>query len=409
MPVKRKLLIIGGGFAGFWSVMSAFRQSREINQRSSIEIFLVDPDNIVSIRPDQKEPLIKEHGFKLDRYLKPLGIDQIYGRVIKMVPENNRITINTAKGMLEMQYDYLILATGVSLNIPHIPGISFSFRIDSNNNIEKLEDHLIQLATNDFNDLGDSTVVVVGTDFIGLELVTSIAQKIETIQAYHSGKKAAIEIILIESGLQIGYQFSESCRSYILQVLSQKSIEVILNCEVQEIDSTYIKLNNGTRIFTKTVVWTKGFVASSLTSFFKGPKDGLNRLFVNSFLKLSDYDNVIAAGNVAHLPNDETPSPFINCQYAQLEGRWAGHNAINDLFDIPLKEYIQPDYIKCPDLGQVERYNSNGIVMDDHNAGYSKIALRRHINRISMFPWLDVEATVRASYPEITYGWKMNQ
>src|SRR5690606_33154942 len=97
----------------------------------------------------------------------------------------------------------------------------------------------------------------------------------------------------------------------------------------------------------------------------EGPKDGLNRLFVDSFLKLSGYDNVIAAGNVAHLPNDETPSPFINCQYAQLEGRWAGHNAINDLFNIPLKGYEQPDYINCPDLGQVEMYNGTGVAMEN--------------------------------------------
>ena len=92
----------------------------------------------------------------------------------------------------------------------------------------------------------------------------------------------------------------------------------------------------------ETVIWTKGMVTSSLTHFFKGAKDDLNRLTVDQFLRLPGYKNVIAAGKVAHTKGRDQYPHFMDCQYAQFEGRWAGHNAVNALFNIPLKEYVQP-------------------------------------------------------------------
>ncbi|MEP6806573.1 MAG: hypothetical protein ABI892_18745 [Flavobacterium sp.] len=33
--MKKELLIIGGGFAGFWSALSAIRQSRELKKKKN--------------------------------------------------------------------------------------------------------------------------------------------------------------------------------------------------------------------------------------------------------------------------------------------------------------------------------------------------------------------------------------
>jgi NADH dehydrogenase len=44
----------------------------------------------------------------------------------------------------------------------------------------------------------------------------------------------------------------------------------------------------------------------------------------------------------------------MDCHYAQFEGRWAGHNAINDMFNLLLEEYVPADYPPCIDLGEPE-------------------------------------------------------
>jgi len=395
--LKKRLLIIGGGFAGFWSAISAVRQSREIQKRGEVEITLVNPDNQVTIRQGLNEGV----RFELDKYLKPLGVHQIIGRAEDIKPEKNEVVVSIAQGHSILHYDYLIIAAGASLKPSNLQGISHTFNLASFDNAEKLEGHIVDLAKKDFLEEGALTFVVVGSEFTGLETVAGIDQKIRTIEAYYSGKKSNFRIVLLESGNQIGSSFSTECRQYIMDVVASKNIEVISDIEVTDIGPASILLNNGTCISTRTVIWTKDMIASSLTRSFKGVKDHLNRLVVDQFLKVPGYDNVIAAGNVAHTFGDNRYSSLMDCQYAQFEGRWAGHNAINDLFNTQLKEYVHPGYVTCVDLGEPQTVYATDWELSLQKKRYEERAIERHINLVTMYPWQVVEETVRASYPEI--------
>ncbi|MEH6680270.1 MAG: FAD-dependent oxidoreductase [Sediminicola sp.] len=398
--MKKQLLILGGGFAGFWSAMSAIRQSRELKKRESIEITLVNPDNSVTIHPTPKDQSLEGYWFSLDRYLKPSGIHQIYGRAERIDPDGCSVTIQTADRTILFEYDYLILSTGVSLHLPNVQGIGFSFKVDSYSNAQRLGDHLIELAKSGFSGTGSNTIVIVGSEFAGLETVTGIAQKVQAIQAYYSGKVSSFKIILLENEPKVGFRFSENCRKYILDVLAYKDIEIVLNAKIQEIKESSVHLTDGTEISSRTIIWTKGLLASSLTNFFKGERDDLNRLRVDQFLKLPEYGNVIAAGNVANSSSERKRSTLMDCQFAQFEGRWAGHNAINDLFKVPMKKYVHPDYITCPELEDLETEKFNDIGQQVKGQRYNPGAIERDLNRTSIFPWRDVEATIKASYPE---------
>jgi len=395
--LKKRLLIIGGGCAGFWSAISAVRQSREIQKRGEVEITLVNPDNQVTIRQGLNEGV----RFELDKYLKPLGVHQIIGRAEDIKPEKNEVVVSIAQGHSILHYDYLIIAAGASLKPSNLQGISHTFNLASFDNAEKLEGHIVDLAKKDFLEEGALTFVVVGSEFTGLETVAGIDQKIRTIEAYYSGKKSNFRIVLLESGNQIGSAFSTECRQYIMDVVASKNIEVISDIEITAIGPASILLNNGTCISTRTVIWTKDIIASSLTKSFKGVKDHLNRLVVDQFLKVPGYDNVIAAGNVAHTFGDNRYSSLMDCQYAQFEGRWAGHNAINDLFNTQLKEYVHPGYVTCVDLGEPQTVYATDWELSLQKKRYEERAIERHINLVTMYPWQVVEETVRASYPEI--------
>ena len=395
--MKKRLLIIGGGFAGFWSAISAVRQSREIQKRGEVEITLVNPDNQVTIRQGLNEGV----RFELDKYLKPLGVHQIIGRAEDIKPEKNEVVVSIAQGHSILHYDYLIIAAGASLKPSNLQGISHTFNLASFDNAEKLEGHIVDLAKKDFLEEGALTFVVVGSEFTGLETVAGIDQKIRTIEAYYSGKKSNFRIVLLESGNQIGSAFSTECRQYIMDVVASKNIEVISDIEITAIGPASILLNNGTCISTRTVIWTKDIIASSLTKSFKGVKDHLNRLVVDQFLKVPGYDNVIAAGNVAHTFGDNRYSSLMDCQYAQFEGRWAGHNAINDLFNTQLKEYVHSGYVTCVDLGEPQTVYATDWELSLQKKRYEERAIERHINLVTMYPWQVVEETVRASYPEI--------
>ena len=399
--MKKQLIIIGGGFAGFWSAISAIRQSREIQKRNEVEITLVNPDNQVTIRPRLNELSLEGLRFDLDKYLKPLGILQIIGRVEIIDPEKNELVISTAQGNRNLHYDYLILAAGGSLKLSNLPGIQHTFDVESLDHVQQLEDHIIELAKKDFYEEGASTFVVYGSEYTGLDFVTSIEQKAGTIHAYYSGKKSGFKIILLENGNQVAPSISNDCRQYVDDVIASKNIEFIPNVEPTSIEPAVIHLNNNSRIATRTVIWTKDMVASPLTQFFNGTKDDLGRLTVDQFLKLPEYNNVMAAGKLAHMTGGFRYSTLMDCQYAQFEGRWAGHNAINDLFNFSLKEYVRPGYTNCVDLGEPQTFYATTWERGMQKKRYEERAAENYANSVTMYPWQNVEETVRESFPHI--------
>jgi len=297
----------------------------------------------------------------------------------------------------------LILAAGASLKVTDLPGIGHTFNVDSSDSVQKLDEHINELVEKNFHEEGASTFVVVGSEFTGLETVTGIEQKIRTLQTYYPGKKWVFRIILVEGSDEVGSQFSKDCKEYIHDILASKNIEIITNAEPTIIGPASVLLSNGTRIAARTVIWTKGLVAGSLTQFFNGPKDDLNRLTADQFLKLPAYSNVIAAGNVAHTCNGNGHFSFMSYQYAQFEGRWAGHNAINDLFNLPMKEYVEPGFANCADLGEPQVCYVNKWERGMREKRYRDQEKERHISTETMYPWEDVEDTVKASYPEIPH------
>lgn len=195
--------------------------------------------------------------------------------------------------------------------------------------------------------------------------------------------------------------FSEEGQEYVIHVCKNLGIEVINETTIDKITPDAVQLSNGQNIPAKTVIWTIGMVASSLTRFFNGEKDHLNRLIVDKYLKLPGYDNVIVTGDVASASVDNGHTTIMTCQYAQFMGRWAGHNAVNDLFSEPLKEYDQKGYVTCLDLGEGQAVYSFGwdrvVQQKDREASETK----KWVNTILIYPNEDVEKALAESYPEI--------
>lgn len=398
---KKQLLIIGGGFAGFWSAMSAIRQSREVQKADEVEITLINPDNYFTIRPRLYEVSLEGLRIELDNYLKPLGIKQILGKAEIIDPEKNSVTVSTDHGIRNIKYDYLIVAAGSALKGMNTPGIEHSFNIDTFNSAQKLENHIIELAKDNFSGKGASTFVVVGGGFTGLEAVTSIEEKAKAIQEKYATKKTDFKVILMERGDKLAKVFAPEAQQYIIDSVASKNIEVISNVELSALEKDSATLSNGTKIDAQTLIWTAGMVASPLTTFFNGEKDIFGRLAVDEFLKLPGYDNVIVAGDVANATIDGGNSSVMSCQYSQFEGRWAGHNAINDLFGATLKPYVQNGYVTCLDLGQEAALYTTGRERTSQYQGVEAKNIKVMVNTQLIYPLEGIEETVAASFPEL--------
>lgn len=396
----KKLIIIGGGYAGFWSAMSAIRQSRALGKSEQLSITLINLDPYLTMRPRLYETSLEGIRVELEQYLKPLGIEFLVGKVEHISPVNNTVSVATTGGKVDLSYDYLILGSGSNLKEVSLPGIEKSFNIDDYTNAKKLDNHMNSLAKRDFSEKGDTTFVIVGGGFTGIEASIFIQEKANLLLKKGAKSPANFEVYILEKENTIAQGYVDAAKEYIMNTLKDNQINIVTGTSVTQINDDFIVLSNGQKITTHTVIWTVGMIANKLTNFFEGKRDVMQRLYVDSFLKLENYENVIFAGDVANVTIDSKGNEsLMACQFSMDQGKVAGHNAVNDMFGKALSAYEYPNYVTCLDLGSNNAILTAGMERNINKTGLEAKAVKKNINEKSIYPLETAEDNVRGSVP----------
>lgn len=391
----QKLVIIGGGFAGFWNAMSAVRQARALGKYDELTITLILKDEYHSIRPRFYEADPASMRLPLIHHLTALNVGLIVGEVSSVDPDSRRIQLTDQAD--ELVYDTMILCAGSTLKSPGIPGIEYAFNVDTFQAATALDRHLHQLAVTGFATLASKTVVVIGGGFTGLEVVTALPQR---LGAYTSNGPD-FRLILLDRCAELASNYSLEARQYIADQLAAANVEVWVNQEAVGITTNRLTLESGHSIATETVIRTTGLEASPLTATFKGERDELGRLLVDEFLRVPGYDNIFAAGDAAKALVDSQHYAVMSCQHAIPQGKFAGHNAINALFGRALKPYSQPRYVTCLDLGTNNALFTVDWTRNIELSGQQAKALKNEIVTQWIYPPADAEETIKLAVPEI--------
>jgi NADH dehydrogenase len=82
-------------------------------------------------------------------------------------------------------------------------------------------------------------------------------------------------------------------------------------------------------------------------------------------------------------------------------GKWAGHNAINDLFSATLKPYTNTSYVTCLDLGQNDGLFTTGWERNLLYKGSEGKGIKMNINERLIYPSDNIDDAIVDSYPEI--------
>ncbi|KAJ5194751.1 uncharacterized protein N7498_008189 [Penicillium cinerascens] len=344
--MAKKIVIIGTGFAGVWSALSAKRLINLKKKNNDVQVFVISPEPSLVIRPRLYEANASSMTHSLAPIFESVGIKFIQGTVNTITAEANTVTIHSASGLeSSIGYDRLILAAGSSVVRPRgITGIEqHAFDIDSLESATKLETHVEDLASLPAGPARD-TIVVCGAGFTGIELATELPKRLVHIPNYR--------VVLVENAEQVGPELGPGPRPIIIQALKDLGIEVKLGSAVAAVDADGVTLESGERIDTRTAIWTAGVRATPLTQQIAGPKDGLCRLQVDQHLRVSSSRDIFATGDAAAAFADTNGRyALMSCQHALQLGRVSGHNAAADLLDEPLIPYSQAAYNCCLDLG----------------------------------------------------------
>ncbi|KAJ7129017.1 FAD-containing subunit of putative NADH dehydrogenase [Mycena crocata] len=350
MSSPPKILIIGAGFAGMWAAVAAQRRLELAGKPDgSVEVVLIAPEPTLYVRPRLYENDVSTASAPLTELFAATGVRYLQGTVRQIAVENKRVEYVSADGTAStITYDRLILASGSQLFRPAaVVGIAeHSFDADQMQGALKLDAHLKSLAA-----LPESparnTVVVCGGGFTGAEIASEMRQRLRGIL----GENVDVKVIMLERGDSINFMGPRSS-PVVDEALASLGVQVQTNQSVASIDADGVTTSSGTRIASKTVIWTAGMRASPLTAQIPAERDELDRLFVTQNLQVVGVDHVYASGDTAHVAaDDEGHLTLQSCQHANNLGKSAGDNAMADLLGLPQSPYSQPVYGTCLALG----------------------------------------------------------
>lgn len=346
--MRKQILIVGAGFAGMWAALSAARLA-EKNQQQAIDITVIAPQPELRVRPRFYESDVPSLVAPLQPLFDATGIRFLRGSVSQIHPADKTVTWTGSNGESHTQnWDRLVLASGSHVNSAMVTGAAqHAFDLDQLESATTLENHLIALAQRPQSD-ARNTVVVCGGGFTGIEMAMELPTKLRAI----FGSNAKTRVVVVERGPQPGSRYSDALREVIVQASKELGVEWLVNAEVASVDAAGVKLKDGQRIDSQTVIWTVGVQANNLTAQIDAPRDRQGRLHVNAELQVMGYDDIYATGDVAYAATDDKGNhALMTCQHAILLGKFAGNNAAAGLLGVLPLHYRQETYVTCLDLG----------------------------------------------------------
>ncbi|KAG5790282.1 hypothetical protein H9Q69_010663 [Fusarium xylarioides] len=371
-----RIVIIGAGFAGVWSALSAQRLINLNNKEQDIEVLVIAPKQALILRPR----LYEQDPSKMKQPLEPLfrsaGIRFCHGIVETIDTNSQTVHVKSVSGdESDIAYDRLVLAAGSAVARPKsLTGLKeYAFDIDSIAAATKLESHIKNLESIPISKARD-TVVVCGGGFTGIEIATELPNMLKHIEEPR--------IVLVESASVVGPELGEGPRPAILKALESLGVKLKLGASVTSIDSSGVSLSSEERIEAMTVIWAAGVRATSLTQQIPGQKDTLSRLYVDQDLRVPGRSHVFATGDAAHAATDSKGNVTMpSCQHAVVLGRFSGHNAAADLIGEPTLPYSQPGYGTCLDLGPWGALLTNGWDREITVTGQIAKQVKRYVNQ----------------------------
>ncbi|UNO44020.1 FAD-dependent oxidoreductase [Streptomyces sp. MST-110588] len=219
-------------------------------------------------------------------------------------------------GGIEVPYDELVLAPGSVSRILPLPGLAESgigFKTVEeaiglrNHVLEQLD---IASSTRD-PDVRDTalTFVFVGGGYAGVEALAELEDMARyACRYYHNVKPGDMKWILVEATGRILPEVGPEMGRYAVRELRGRNIDVRLETRLDSCENRVAVLSDGTRLPTRTLVWTAGVKPHPVLAVTGLPLNERGRLKCTASLRVEGVEHAWGAGDAAAVP-DLTAAP----------------------------------------------------------------------------------------------------
>jgi NADH dehydrogenase len=357
----KKILVVGGGFAGYNAVARLCRLSRN---RDDVGVMLINRENYFTFWPMLASVIggdVETHNVAqpLRRTLVRLGASFRRADLESVDPDRQVVR---AAGR-EFPYDHLVLSLGAQPAYFDIPGVEeHAISIKGIGAGEEICDRVIERyeETTLEGDVPDSklTFVVIGGGSTGVEVAAELHNLLQELLVpdYPNINPDRPKIILIDANKEVLKELDPALRRVAQMRLHDLRVEVLNNVKAREVRADRVILTDGREIATENVIWTAGARASKKLDDLPFPHDERKGLTVDRYMRVEGYDNVWGIGDcAATLEEDGTPVPP-NAQAAVQEGEAVAENIIAVL------DGGEPEPFRYKSLGQLVELGSEFAV-----------------------------------------------
>jgi len=359
--MKKKVIVIGGGFAGVQLIKKL--------DESLFEVLLID-----KINHHQFQPLFYQVATS---QLEPASISFPLRNIFKRKP-NIQIRLTEVLSIRQYQneiettignfnYDYLIIGIGCKTNFFGNEEISkHAFTLKTTYDAISIRNHIIEnfetmISANAEDKEELQNLVIVGAGPTGVELAGAFAEIKNHIlpKDYPNIDFSQFKITLIEGSQHTLNNMSMLAKTASQRYLEKMGVHILTQTFVKKYDGHILELSTGQTMRSTTVIWAAGVIGNTLKGL---PEESLapgNRIKVNRFNQINGTQNIFAIGDIASM---ETPKyPKGHPQVANVAINQAKNLASNlkkSLKGIKGKEF---EYL---DLGSMATIGRNKAVVD---------------------------------------------
>jgi NADH dehydrogenase len=363
-----KILIVGGGYAGFYTAWKLEKQLR----KGEAEVTVVDPLPYMTYQPFLPEvaagSIEPRHAVVAHRrHLNKT--DVVTAKVTYIDHANKTATIQPPVGeKYEFKYDVVVVTAGaVSRTFP-IPGVA-----DQAIGLKTIEEAVAirdKVLTNfdkaSVLPAGPErdrllTFVVVGGGFAGIEIFAELRSLASgLLKNYPQIRFEDTRFHLIEAMGRIMPEVSLKTSHWVIKNLAQRGAEIHLDTQLSSAVDGVVELSTGEKFETDLIVWTAGVMANpTIVRNTDLPIEERGRLKVRADLRVGTDDEIIqdawGAGDVSAVP-DLTGGGVggycvPNAQHAVRQGKLLAKNIIADLRGELPRQYFHKNLGAVAGLG----------------------------------------------------------
>ena len=354
---SQRVLVVGGGFAGYNAVARLCRLTRE---RDDVGVMLISRENYFTFWPMLASVIggdVETHNVAqpLRRTLIRLGASFRRAGLEGVDPQKQVVRA----GGKEFPYDQLVISLGAQPSYFGIPGVEeHAISIKGIGAGEEITDRVIERyeeTTLAGGDVPDSklTFVVIGGGSTGVEVAAELHNLLQELLVpdYPNINPDRPKIILIDANKEVLKELDPALRRVAQMRLHDLRIEVINNVKAREVGADRVILTDGREIAAENVIWTAGTRASKKLEELPFPHDRRKGLKVDRYQRVEGYDNVWGIGDCAATIdiNGEPVPP--NAQAAVQEGEAVAKNIVAVLDGEELRPFRYQSLGQLVELG----------------------------------------------------------